>query len=178
MRSMQITGLDELSDKLTLAGNAAQGIAKASLYEGAKIMADAMHASLNQIKTEPFRYVPEGGEKRLPSPQEKAAVLASRFGVAKHSGSGAEVDTVVGLSTTDYVTIAESANYEHKGGYVHRMGHKEDVPAAMLLRAIQSGTSFMVAQPVVRRAINSAKGAATAKIAAEGEARLQKIFND
>ena len=52
------------------------------------------------------------------------------------------------------------------------------VAAAELLRAIQSGTSFMRAQPVVRRAINSAKGAATAKIAAEGEARLQKIFND
>ena len=165
MRSMQITGLDELSDKLTLAGNAAQGIAKASLYEGAGVMADAMHASLNQIKTEPFRYVPEGGEKRLPSPQEKAAVLASRFGVAKHSGSGAEVNTVVGLTGSGYVEM----QFKH--------GSRR-VAAAELLRAIQSGTSFMRPQPIVRKAINGAKARATAKIAAEGEARLKKIFND
>ena len=165
MRSMQITGLDELNDKLTLAGNAAQGIAKASLYEGAKIMADAMHASLNQIKTEPFRWVPEGGELRLPSPEEAAAVQSAQFGVAKHQGSGAEVNTVVGLTGSGYVEM----QFKH--------GSRR-VAAAELLRAIQSGTSFMRAQPVVRRAINSAKGAATAKIAAEGEARLQKIFND
>ena len=67
MRSMQISGLDELSDKLTLAGSAAQGIAKASLYEGAGVMADAIHAALDGIKTEPFHYAKDG-EKRLPSP--------------------------------------------------------------------------------------------------------------
>lgn len=161
MRSMEITGLSELEDKLTLAGNAAQGIAKASLYEGAGVMADAIRGSLNAIKTEPYRWVPENGEKRLPSPEEAAAVQSAEFGVAKHEGSGAEVNTVVGLTGS---------------GYVDLNGKK--VAAALLLRAIQSGTSFMVAQPVVRRAINSAKGAATAKIAAEGEARLQKIFND
>ena len=161
MRSMQITGLDELTEQLTQAAEHAQGIAKASLYEGAGVMANAMHAALNQIKTEPFRYVPEGGTKRLPSPEEKAAVLAARFGVAKHGGSGAEVNTVVGLAGS---------------GYGHLVG--TDVPAAEVLRAIQSGTSFMQAQPVVRKAINGAKGAAAAKIAAEAEARLQKIFND
>ena len=160
MRSMQISGLDELSDKLTLAGSAAQGIAKASLYEGAGVMADAIHAALDGIKTEPFHYAKDG-EKRLPSPAEKAAVLSAKFGVAKHQGSGAEVNTVVGITGSGYVDLAGKR-----------------LPAAMLIRSIQSGTSFMTAQPVVRKAINGAKGAAAAKIAAEGEARLQKIFKD
>lgn len=165
MRSMEITGLSELEEKLTLAGNAAQGIAKASLYEGAGVMADAISASLKSIKTEPFRWVPEGGELRLPSPEEAAAVQSAQFGVAKHQGSGAEVNTVVGLTGSGYVEV------QGKSG-------SRRVAAAELLRAIQSGTSFMKPQPIVRKAINGAKARATAKIAAEGEARLKKIFND
>lgn len=160
MRSMSMTGFDELADKLEQAGNAANGIAKASLYVGAGVMADAMHAGLNQIKTEPFRYVRNDDKKRLPSPEEKAAALAAKFGVARHAGSGAEVDTVVGITGS---------------GYVHLVG--KSVPAAELLRSIQKGTSFMLAQPVIRKAISAAKGAASAATAAEGEARLQQLFN-
>lgn len=154
-------GIDELSEKFVLAERAAQGIAKASLYEGAKVMADAIHASLDTIQTEPYHYVPEGGAKRLPSPAEKAAVQAAKFGVAKHSGSGSEVNTVVGIAGSGYVEVAGKTK-----------------PAAMILRSIQSGTSFMTAQPVVRKAINRSKGAAGAAIAAEADARLQKIFKD
>lgn len=164
MRSMQISGLDELDEQLTLAGNAAQGIAKASLYEGANIMANAIHSGLDRIQTEPWRYATDS-DKRLPSPEEKAAILSAKFGVAKHEGSGAEVNTVVGLTGSGYVEL------QGKSG-------SRRVAAALLLRSIQSGTSFMKAQPIVRRAVNGAKGAATAKIAAEGEARLNKIFND
>ena len=161
MRSLTTYGLDELIANFDKAEAAAQGIAKASLYEGAAIVADAIHASLDSIQTESFHFVPEGGEKRLPSPEEKAAAKAAKFGVAKHRASGAEADTVVGISGT---------------GYVHLMG--KEVPAAVVLRSIQSGTSFMKAQPVVRKAINRAKGAAAARIAAEGEARIQKLFKE
>ena len=160
MRTMQMTGLDELSDKLALAERAAQGIAKASLYEGAGVIADAIRGSLSQIKTEPYRYA-NSDNKRLPSPEEKALVVNAQYGVAKHQGSGAEVNTVVGIAGDGYGMI----------------GNKR-VPVAMVLRSIQSGTSFMVAQPVVRKAINRAKGEASAKIAAEAEARLQQIFKD
>lgn len=159
MRSLSTFGLDEMIANFDKAEAAAQGIAKTALYEGAAVVADAIHASLDSIQTEPFHFVPEGGEKRLPSPEEKAAAKAAKFGVAKHRASGAEVDTVVGISGS---------------GYVHLMG--KQVPAAVVLRSIQSGTSFMKAQPVVRKAINRAKGAAAAKIAAEGEARIQKLF--
>lgn len=160
MRTMQMTGLDELSDKLALAERAAQGIAKASLYEGAGVIASAMRQGLDQIETEPFRWA-TSDNKRLPSPEEKAAVLRAKFGIAKHAGSGAEVNTVVGIAGS---------------GYKKMVGRS--TPVAVLLRSIQSGTSFMVAQPVVRKAINRAKGEASAKIAAEAEARLQQIFKD
>lgn len=159
MRSLTTFGLDEMVANFDKAEAAAQGIAKASLYEGAAIVADAIHESLNSIQTEPFRFVPEGGEKRLPSPEEKAAAMAAKFGVAKHHASGAEADTVVGIAGS---------------GYVKMVGKR--VPAAVVLRSIQSGTSFMRAQPVVRKAIDRVKGAAAAKIASEAEARIQKLF--
>lgn len=153
-------GIDELAANFEKAERAAQGIAKASLYEGAKVMADAMRGGLDSIATEEWHFA-RGGEKRLPSPEEKAAVQSAEFGVARHQGSGAEFNTVVGITGTGYVEL-----------------NGKDVPAAMLLRSIQSGTSFMTAQPVVRRAINRAKGAAAQAIASEAEARIQKIFKD
>ena len=178
MRSMQIKGFEELEEQLRLAGTAAQGIAKASLYEGAGLMANAIRKGLDGIKTEPFHYAKDG-EKRLPSPQEKAAVLAARYGIAKHEGSGAEVSTVVGISSRGVTAVTMSKDYEHKGGYIHRMGAGEkDIPVAVLLRSIETGTSFMTGQPVVRKAINGAKSAAASRIVAEAESRLQKIFKD
>lgn len=156
----QIYGIDELVSNFDAAEKGAQGIAKAALYEGAGVMADAMHGALDNIATEEYHYA-HHGHKRLPSPEEKAAVLSASFGVAKHQGSGAEVNTVVGITGS---------------GYVEMLG--KSYPAAMLLRSIQSGTSFMTAQPVVRRAINRTKSAAAAAIKAEAEARLTKIFKD
>lgn len=156
----QVYGIDELVSGFESAEKAAQGIAKAALYEGAGVMADAMHAALDNIATEDYYYA-HHGQKRLPSPEMVEAVKSARFGVAKHEGSGSEVSTVVGIAGS---------------GYVEMLG--KNYPAAMLLRSIQSGTSFMTAQPVVRRAINRTKGAAAAAIKAEAEARIKKIFED
>lgn len=158
MRAMQITGLDEFSDKLTQAGEHATGIAKAALYEGAGVIADAIRGSLDEIQTGPFHWAKDG-ETRLPSPEEKAAVMSAKYGVAKHQGSGAEINTVVGI-----------------GGSGYKMVAGKRVPVAVILRSIQSGTTYMRPQPVVRKAINRAKSAAAGKIAAEAEARLQKIL--
>jgi len=157
-RDLQVTGLDEFGQLLEDAGSHALGIAKGSLFEGAAVVADAMRASLNQIKTEPFRWASEN-DKRYPSPEEKAAVMAAKYGIARFAGSGAEVNTIVGVAGS---------------GYVHLMG--KEVPAVVILRSIQSGTSFMKAQPVVRKALRAAVAPASAKIAAAAEARLQKLF--
>ena len=157
-RDLQVTGLDEFGQLLQEAGDHAMGIAKGALFEGAAVVADAMRASLDQIKTEPFRWATED-DKRYPSPEEKAAVLTARYGVAKFRGTGAEVDTIVGIAGS---------------GYRHLMG--KDVPTAEILRAIQSGTSFMKAQPVVRKALRAALGPANAKIIAAANERFQTIF--
>lgn len=154
----QTYGLDAVVVGLERAGNLAEGIAKAALYEGAGVMADAMNASLDEISTQPFFYAHHGWH-RLPSPEQLAAVKSVKFGIGKFEGSGAEISTVVGFSGT---------------GYVQMLG--KSYPAAMLLRSIQSGTSFMHPQPVVRRAINRHKAAATRRMRAVAEERLKTIF--
>lgn len=160
-RSMQIEGLEELTQQLGDAQNAAVPIGKASLYEGAKIVADAITSAMQAIQTEPFRYVPEGGEKRLPSPEEKAALLSSGAGVSQHRFDGSAVSVAVMTGG--------------KSGYKQVAGRR--VASQELFNSIENGTSFMVAQPVTRRAIAKARAAASAKVQAECDARAQKLLD-
>lgn len=158
--TMNATGFDEFAKKLEKAGNAGTGICKAALYDGAAVLANAYRSSLQSIKTEPFRYVKDGDEKRLPSPEEKAAVLHGTYGIAKMRVNGYTVDTIIGVKPD--------------AGYVKLMG--KTVPTAVILRAINSGTSFMLAQPVLRKAANAAKKAAVGAMSATAEDRIQKLF--
>ena len=82
--TISTTGMEELEAKLRLAGEAAQGVAAASLYEGAGIVADAVSQAVHGIATSPFKYA-RNGEKRKPSPEEKAILEGAAKGIAKFS---------------------------------------------------------------------------------------------
>ena len=144
--TMQINGMDELSGMLSKLGNAAQGVAAASLYEGAGVMADAVSQAVHGIATEPFRYA-SGGQKRKPSPEEKAIIEAAPKGVAKFKKTGTSVDTSVGLSNAGYGQLGNVTK-----------------PVPLIAAAINSGTSFMEKQPFFRRAVSKARGDATTAI--------------
>ena len=51
------------------------------------------------------------------------------------------------------------------------------VPVAVLVRSIESGTSFMRKQPVFRAAVNRVKGQAEDAIASEVQNRLDQLIN-
>ena len=156
----QIEGLfDELEGSVGKA--AAHG-----LYKGAGVVADALTAAIKSIKTEPFHYVREGEPKRLPSPQEVAALGHGQFGVAKFRGSGSEIQTSVGFGDA---------------GYAHIMGSGKDeskvTPVPEIAYSINSGTSFMQKQPFLRKAYNVSKGRADYIIASTIEAELQSAID-
>ena len=156
----QVEGLfDELEGSVGKA--AAHG-----LYKGAGVVADALTAAIKSIKTEPFHYVREGEPKRLPSPQEVAALGLGQFGVAKFKGSGSEIQTSVGLGNAGYVHIMGTGSDESKR-----------TPVPVIARAINSGTSFMQKQPFLRKAFNSSKGRAEWTIASTVEAELQSAID-
>ena len=158
--SFKAEGMDELGRTLSKLGNAAQGVAAASLYEGAGVMADAVSREVRGISTEPFRYA-SGGRKRKPSPEEKALIEAASKGVAKFKKNGLSVSTSVGLS---------------KSGY-GQLGSKTK-PVPQIANAINSGTSFMQKQPFFRKAVSKTQNAAAAAIGDGIRKRVEEITNE
>jgi len=149
-------GLDDLGRMLAQIGNRAQEVASCALFDGAGIVANALNAGIKKIRTEPFKYAPEG-QTRLPSPQEKAA-LERKVGIARFRKDGEGVDTLIGIS--------------YDSGYTQISGKQKAV--SVIARSINSGTSFMKKQPVFRQAVNSAKAEAQNAIVSKAE----KMFNE
>ena len=105
---LEIEGMDELFSKLKKAEDKSLGIAAQGLYEGAGIVANAVSAAVQGIRTEPFKYA-KGGQKRKPSPEEKAALVGAPHGVAKFRKKLGRVDTSVGFNGNGYVDV----NFKH-----------------------------------------------------------------
>lgn len=163
--TMKTDGMEELSRMLSKLGNAAQGVAAASLYEGAGVMADAVSQAVHGIATEPFKYATEG-QKRKPSQEEKAILIAASKGVAKFRKNGVSVDTSVGIGK-GYGRIRwnharSGLRTKYKVGYGGKAqpsqtqeGKSSGVsakPVEVIANAINSGTSFMEKQPFFHEA--------------------------
>lgn len=166
-------GMEELEQMLEQAGDAAQGAASAGLFEGAKVIADAVSGAVRGIATSPFKYA-KGG-KRQPSPEEKAILEAAPKGVAKFKKSGGSVDTSVGFSQSGYARITwnharSGMRTKYKMGYggmatasTSTEGKSTGIsakPIPVIANAINSGTSFMEKQPFFRKAVSQNRGKA------------------
>ena len=156
--TMKVDGLEDLSKKLTELGEKAQGVASKGLYDGAGVMADSMKASAESIQTAPFHYAVF--ITRDPSPEEKAAVLQAKMGIAKFQKNGAEVNTSVGYQNTGYTEI-----------------NGKTKPIPKIANAINSGTSFMRKQPFIRNAVNNGKAKASEAIVARCEEEFNRLIN-
>lgn len=154
MASMTTSGTEEIAKMLSTLGDQAGHIAARGLFEGARVVADAYKAAVGKIHTAPRRHYE--GPTRLPTPEEKAALMGAT-GIAKFRGSGSEVDTIVG----------------EPEGYGMVNGRRK--PLKLIARSINSGTNFMSKQPVFRQASSSSRGAAQMAMAAEIERLINEI---
>lgn len=157
--TMKTEGLEEVSRILADLGDRAPEVAAKSLYSGAGIMADAFAAAAKNIKAKRMKYPAPEGKKRLPSPEEKAAVMQA-VGIAKFEKNGSEVDTIVGVGGGS--------------GYADVNGHRKAV--RLIARSINSGTSFMDKQPVFRQAKTKNQKAAAQAIADKAEQMFNEII--
>ena len=156
--TMQIEGMDKITEMLKTAGDRAVGIAALALYDGAGVVADEISKGARGISTQPFRYA--NGWQRDPSPEEKAAVVsAGAAGIAKFRKTGNKVDTSVGYNRSGYATIAGKSK-----------------PIALIVSSINSGTSFMKKQPFIRKAVTTATPKATEAITSEVERLVGEIL--
>lgn len=152
----EVTGIDELLERMSKLPDNGADVAALALYEGAAVMADAISQAVQGIATEPFRYV-KGGRQRLPSPEEKALLAGAKKGVAKFRKNMVRVDTAVGM--------------QHSG-YGNLKGKTKPIP--QVANAINHGTSFMKKQPFLRKAM-AKSGAAAAAIESGIESRLDML---
>ena len=171
---MQVDGMAEISELLEKMGEAAPGVAAHALYEGAGVMQKAYAGEIRKIKAAPFKYA-KSGERRLPSPEEKAILEEVGIGIAKFDKNGAEVDTSVGFNNAEYADVnwnhmSNRARTNYQAVYVkgHEStssslltaigmgkGAQNQKPIGVIANAINSGTSFMSKQPFARKARNA-----------------------
>ena len=151
------TGMEEISKMLTELGDKAESVAAYGLYDGAAVMVDEVKTAIGNIRAETFHYNAFG--QRLPSNEEKEALLSAGAGVAKFDKNGSEVNTAVGFGNAGYVTIA---------------GKRK--PVALIANAINSGTSFMAKQPFMRKAKRNGSERAEQKMLESIEQKLNEIL--
>ena len=187
--SFQVEGMDELIHAMEKLPEKARKIAAEGLYEGAGVVADQVGAAVRGIATAPFKYA-KGGTKRLPSPEEKAILMNAPHGVAKFKNNGLRIDTSVGYQNSGYAAInwnhakTSASRTKYKMGANGKMVHasqgtgKSTKPVPLIANSINSGTSFMVKQPFLRKAFSQSKGAATAAIEGGIKSRLDELSLD
>lgn len=105
---IDVSGMKELQEKIKKLQEKSQNAAAMALYEGAGIVADAVSQAVRGIATEPFQYA-KSGEKRKPSPEEKAAIQGAPHGVAKFRKKLERIDTSVGWNHAGYADV----NWNH-----------------------------------------------------------------
>lgn len=198
---MHVEGLKEQLKMIEQLGEEGKIAASRALYEGARVVADAVDQAVHGIATEPFKYA-KGGRKRKPSPEEKAIITDAAHGVAKFRKRLDRVDTKVGwngatdyanvnfshMSTsarTNYKAVAFKGHGSNASSFLRAIrkasgsnigkGAQNQKPVGVIANAINSGTSFMQKQPFARKAFSQSKAAAIAAIENKLSEELNKL---
>ena len=198
--SIQAEGLDEVGKMLNELGDSAKFVASFSLYEGAKVLADAVTQEAKTIQTEPFHYAAVNGVTfRLPSPEEKEIITNNgAMGIAHFKEYGNGVDTSIGYNGSGYAPVnwnhmssKARTNYKAqsfkglenmttrtlKAAGVYRRGVQNMKPIGVIANAINSGTSFMKKQPFFRRAVSRSTADAVNAIVNMAEKLFSEIIS-
>ena len=159
--TIDAVGLDGVKKIFDELGKNAGKAASAGLYEGAGVMADAIKTETDNIEAVEFHYaVFPPAIQRDPSYEEKEAVQSGKMGVAKFERDMNGVQTSVGFA---------------RAGYAMVNGRRK--PIALIANAINSGTSFMRAQPFFRKAVSVGTPKATKKIADTIREHYERTIN-
>ena len=165
MAKIEFKGIDEYAKVLAALGNESEEIVKSAVYKGAAIVADEIKSGINSIPI-------QEGDNGLPpmgtaenklygiSRKQKGDLMDS-FGLAPMENDGDYIQTKAGVD--GYGSIPTK---KYPGG----------VPNVMLMRSIESGTSFRDKHPVFRQATNRARKRAEEAMKNEIDNQMQKYF--
>ena len=160
---IRFEGLDTYTEKLEKLASKSIQLGKSTLYEGAKVLADDTKKALQNIQIDTYDgvhapYIPKGSSRKLTgvTPQQKQDII-NGFGISRMLVEGDTISVHLGFD-----------------GYTVNGKGEGQVPIAMLLRAHESGTSFVKKAPIVRRAF--ASGRTKAKAAMENH--VSKVIKE
>ena len=165
MAKIEFKGIDEYAKVLATLGNESEEIVKSAVYKGAAIVADEIKSGINSIP------IQEGNNGLPPvgTPENKLYGISRKqkgdlmdsFGLAPMKNDGDYIQTKAGVD--GYGSIPTK---KYPGG----------VPNVMLMRSIESGTSFRDKHPVFRQATNRARKRAEEAMRNEIDNQMQKYF--
>ncbi|MBQ5659141.1 MAG: hypothetical protein IIV02_06440 [Peptococcaceae bacterium] len=136
MANIKISGFEQYETLLRNLEKSTEDIAKRGVYEGAKVVADAVKEQISDISSEG----PSDYERKRREKQKEG--LKKSLGISPMRNDNGFVNTLVGFD--DYNDIKTK---KHPGGQ----------PNAMVARIFNSGTSHNKKQPFFKRAINQSK---------------------
>ena len=165
MAKITFKGIDEYSKRLELLGTESREIIERAAYEGAGVVADEIKKGLNDLPVQegdnglpPVAH--EGGKLTGVSRRQKADLIES-FGLAPMEDNNGYINTRAGFD-----------GY----GSVKTQKYPKGTPNAMLMRSVESGTSFREKYPTVRPAVNRARKKAERTMADELDRQIEKRF--
>lgn len=163
MAKIDFTGIDEYARVLDAIGKESEELIKSAVYKGAALVADEIKKELKNLPIEEGEngLAPIGtAEKKLTGvTRRQKSDLIDSFGLAPIENRDGYVQTKAGVD--GYGSI-KTANYP-KG-----------VPNVMLMRSIESGTTFREKTPIFRKTTNKARKRAQEEMEKEIENGLKE----
>lgn len=152
-------GIDNYIRQLQNCADKTENIIKRSAWEGARVVMDAVKAEANGIPTHGSTKGSTDIVNGL-TPTQKAGVIAS-LGIARFREDGNFINVKIG--SDGYNTV-----YTKK--------YPKGQPNAMLIRSLESGTSFRNPYPFVSRAVSKTRGKSIEAMRKQCDEEIKKIM--
>ena len=162
-RNLQVTGLTELLTALEATTADMSVICTAVCHSGADVAADEMKEQIQALKTTSDDDYGASSGKRYAYSWEKEGLIES-MGIAPARETGSKIDFKVGFD--GYASGGKASKTYPKGK-----------ANAMLANSINTGTSFLVAQPFIKNTLKLCKSSAILKMDEELKTELAKYVN-
>lgn len=158
MPSIKMEGLDEVIAKLKAIGegNAIEKVQKHAVYEGMKVIKNELIAQIRALPEQEGYIEADKLPRRMITKAEKAELI-KHIGIAKMETKDGTVNTVVSF---DGYTSIKTKKYPN------------GIPAILIARSINSGSSVRQKKPFVRQTRAAAKSKA---IQAATDAALESL---
>lgn len=159
MAKMQFKGMEVYERKLSALASGSHAIAGKALYAGAKIVADEMRKEIQALKVRRSSYATPGNPSDAINPVQQQGLLDG-LGIAPIQDENGYIHVKVGID-----------------GYngMKTKAHPKGQPNPEVARSIQSGTSYMIKQPFVTRALQKSRKAAEQAIKDVIDKEIEKI---